>query len=241
MRLKLKKTVALRSSYSAAIAMFGFLIFCATAKAEVFVSRYSVSLSGVHIGDAILHTSLNAKTYKVVVSADVSVMLVNTRIHGEASGSRAGAKLAPEHFRMITTGSEERTVETNFAGSPDNAKAAHYLRGLLDPLSALLVTSLKPASPSPPCNHVLPILLGRTRFDLSLHPKQIAGVAGEPAIVDCLAIASDPGAGGQQTLVMEIGFRKLAKPRVWLVEHLSLPTQNGTVAIERAETAVSGS
>ena len=40
---------------------------------------------------------------------------------------------------------------------------------------------------------------------------------------------------------MEIGFRKLPKPHVWLVEYLSLPTQNGTLAIERAETAVSGS
>jgi len=199
-----------------------------------------VSLAGVHIGDAILRTSLEAKTYKVAVSADFSVMLVNTRIAGEASGSRAGAKLAPDHFRMITTGGEESAVETNFAGSRANAKAAQHLRGLLDPLSALLVTSLKPGAASSSCNHVLPVLLGRTRFDLRLYPKPAAEPAEKPAAVTCLAIASD-SRPGQRDLVMEIGFRKLPKPHVWLVEYLSLPTQNGTLAIERAETAVSGS
>ena len=46
------------------------------------------------------------------------------------------------------------------------------LRGIFDPLSALLATSLKPLSPSgTPCNHVLPIFTGRARFDLKLHPK----------------------------------------------------------------------
>ena len=150
MRLIFRKTI-LGLSGSAAIGILSSLICCVNAQAEVFISRYSVSLAGVHIGDAILRTSLEAKTYKVAVSADFSVMLVNTRIAGEASGSRAGAKLAPDHFRMITTGGEESAVETNFAGSRANAKAAQHLRGLLDPLSALLVTSLKPGAASSSC------------------------------------------------------------------------------------------
>jgi hypothetical protein len=239
MRLIFRKTI-LGLSGSAAIGILSSLICCVNAQAEVFISRYSVSLAGVHIGDAILRTSLEAKTYKVAVSADFSVMLVNTRIAGEASGSRAGAKLAPDHFRMITTGGEESAVETNFAGSRANAKAAQHLRGLLDPLSALLVTSLKPGAASSSCNHVLPVLLGRTRFDLRLYPKPAAEPAEKPLAVTCLAIASE-SRPGQRDLVMEIGFRKLPKPHVWLVEYLSLPTQNGTLAIERAETAVSGS
>ncbi len=240
MRLFFRKIISTFSG-SVAIGLLVAPICCENAQAEVFVSRYSVSLGGIRIGDAAVQTSLDAKTYKVAVAADVSIMLVNTKIAGVASGSRTGAKLAPEHFRMITTGGEESAVETNFAGPAGNAKAAQHLRGLLDPLSALLVTSLKPASQSPPCNQVLPVLLGRTKFDLRFYPKPATEPAQDPAEATCLAIASDPRLRGQRDLVMEIGFRKLPKPHLWLVQHLSLPTQNGTLEIEWTETAVSAS
>ncbi len=218
---------------------------CSAAGAQIFVSRYDVNLAGIHIGDAFLHTTLGAKNYRVVVSADVTVLLVNTKLQGEATGSRTGVKLSPEHFRLVTTGGQESAVETNFANlAAAKAKTPPHLRGVIDPLTALLATSLKPASSSAaPCNHVLPILMGRARFDLSLRTNAEIQAPHDPSIVSCIGITAQqgPGAGGQQSLVMEIVFKKLPKPSIWLVEHLSMPTDNGTMTIERAQTAVSGS
>jgi hypothetical protein len=192
-----------------------------------------VSLAGVRVGDAILHTTLSAKRYKVTVSADVGALLLNTKIQGEALGSRAGAKLTPEHFRMVASGGEEGSVDTHFAGAAGAAKVPPQLQGVFDPLSALLVTSLRPVSPpAHPCHSVLPILMGRARFNLRLQPKP--ATEAPATIVICQADDT-----GQQAPPMEIAFMRLLKPQFWLVEHVSFETPNGTMTIGRVETAVS--
>ena len=144
------------------------IIACSQAGAEVLASRYAVSLSGVRIGEAIVHTTVDAKRYKVEVSADVGSLLNNTRVQGEASGSRSGPKLTPDRFHLVTSDGKESAVD--FAAAR-GAKADAQLRGLLDPLSALLAASLRPSSASAaPCDRVLPIIMSRVRFDASLHP-----------------------------------------------------------------------
>jgi hypothetical protein len=228
------------------------LAFCSSGRAEVLDSRYTVKLDGLRVGEAILHTTLDANRYKVAVSADVGVLLVNTNIRAEASGSRTGAKLKPERFQLVLSGAEEGAVGVNFAGlAAAGAKTPSHLRGVLDPLTALLLTSLKPSSPSKnPCNNVLRIYTGHDRFDLSLRPKPSSEMQREPIVVTCQvqysATAGDPqaagnGAGGSQNLDWEMGFMKLSKPQFWLPEHLSLPTRKGMVTIDRTETAISGS
>ena len=44
-----------------------------------------------------------------------------------------------------------------------------------------------------------------------------------------------------QNIQWEVNFQKLNKPQLWLVEQVSLPTDLGTVTINRVETAISGS
>ena len=104
-------------SIFALAALLAPLAFFSSAKAEVIVSRYYVSLAGMNLGGAIVHTALSEKRYKVAVSADVGAVFINERVQGEATGSRAGAQLTPEHFTMVMSGSEERAVEIHFAGS----------------------------------------------------------------------------------------------------------------------------
>jgi hypothetical protein len=219
------------------------LAFCLTARAEVLVSRYVVNIDGLRIGDAILRTTLDAKHYKTGVSADIGMLLASTQIQGEASGTRSGARLTPEHFQIVMTGSEPGAIEVNFANSAEAAADGNArLKGYFDPLSALLVASLKPSSPSNhPCNFVLPIFTGRERLELKLRPKAAGLARGEPAV--CRATAFDPLAGGSgpSTLDLEITFTKVAKPHFWLVEHISIPTAKGIVTIVRAETSISGS
>jgi hypothetical protein len=216
------------------------MIACWQAGAEVLASRYAVSLSGVRIGEAIVHTTVDAKRYKVEVSADVGSLLNNTRVQGEASGSRSGPKLTPDRFHLVTSDGKESAVDFAAARS---AKADAQLRGLLDPLSALLAASLRPSSASAaPCDKVLPIIMSRVRFDASLHPAA-SDAQRDPRLVVCRISFSAIGNGGSglQNIQWEVGFQKLTKPSLWLVEQLSLPTDMGMVTIVRVETAISGS
>jgi hypothetical protein len=219
--------------------------FCGGANADVLASRYQVNLAGVRIGEAIVRATLDAKTYKVTVSADVGPLLNNTRVEGEASGARAGAKLTPAHYRLVTSDGQNSAID--FAKAEKSEKVNPILKGVLDPLSALLGASLRPVSASgAPCDNVLPVFMSRNRFDVSLSP-----VTGEerrdPRISTCqVRFAVTATAAGAipatvENVQWEVGFQKLAKPNFWLVETLSLPSDMGTVTIERVETAISGS
>jgi hypothetical protein len=215
----------------------------ASANAEVLVSRYAVSLDGLHVGDATLHTDLDAKRYKVQVSANVSMLLLSTQIQGRASGARSGARLTPEHFKMVTSGTGEDAMEVDFANPVDeSAEGAPRLRGFFDPLSALLIASYKPQSRSDhPCNTVLPIFTGRDRFVLELQPMPAESGQTAPAFILCQAILSQPLPGGTRIrqFKWKIAFTQSAKPHFWLVERASLPTVNGTLTIDRTETSMS--
>jgi Protein of unknown function (DUF3108) len=214
------------------------------ANAEILVSRYAVRLDGLRIGDATLHTDFAAKRYKVQVSASVGVLLISTQIQGHASGARSGAKLTPEHFQMVTSGSDKDAMEVDFANMAEaSADGAKSLRGVFDPLSALLAASYKPQSRTGhPCNSVLPIFTGRDSFVLELQPAPAGSEQTEPALQLCQITLSQPLAGGTRLrqFKWKIAFTQSPKPNFWLVERLSLPTQNGVLTIDRTETSMSG-
>jgi hypothetical protein len=252
MKLKLKQNLGLfrpeskitgSKSKITIAALLAFLPSHVGAGAEVLVSRYVVNLDGLHVGDATLRTDLDAKRYKVGVSADVGLFLVSTQIEGEASGARSDVKLTPEHFQISLTGGDEETIEFDFANSPEAAaNGAVRLRGVLDPLSALLAASLKPSSaPNHLCNTVLPIFTGHDRLDLNLRQKPVAPAQKEPALNRCEATLSLPPAGGpgQRKLDLEIAFMKSATPDFWRVEHIALTTKQGLITIERSDNVPS--
>ena len=211
--------------------------FGAQAQAELLVSRYAVSLGGVRMGEAILHATIDAKHYKVEITADVGTLLNNTKVQGEASGSRTGQKLTPERYKMVMSDGQESSVDFTASG----AKTTNPLRGVLDPLSALLAASIRPASDTAtPCDKVLTVLMSRAKIDASLHPAEQQ----DPRLVSCRVHfapnANSTANGAQlQTIQWEVNFQKLNKPQLWLVEQVSLPTDLGTVTIDRVETAIS--
>src|SRR5258705_6082626 len=190
MRLKLKHSVSVFQRVTGSrmkvilATLVTFLVSCVSARAEVLVSRYVVSLDGLRVGDAILRTDLDTKRYKVGVSADVGLFLDSTQIQGEASGARSNLQLTPKHFQITVSGGDEEAIEFDFANSAEAAAdGAVRLRGVFDPLSALLVASLKPTSASNHlCDTVLPIFTGRDRFDLNLRPKATGSGQSEPIL-----------------------------------------------------------
>lgn len=218
------------------------LAFCVQAQAELLVSRYSVNLGGVRMGEAVLHATIDAKHYKVEISADVGTLLNNTKFQGEASGSRAGVKLSPRYYKLITSDGQESAIDFE-AKSPDKKKE-NPLRGVLDPLSALLAASIRPsAANASPCDKVLTVLMSRAKIDASLQPLQEEH---DPRLVSCRvrftpSENSTANAAQLQQVQWDVYFQRLNKPEMWLVEQLSLPTDLGPVTINRVETAISGS
>jgi len=223
--------------------LFTTFSVCSAANAEVVVSRYAVTVAGFPTGEIVLRAKYSAKEYEIALSCDVVTIFDSTKIKGTASGSRSGVKLTPERFQVIFTGGERAAIDVNFKGSDGTGSTINpRLRGVLDPLSALLLTSLRPVSQvGNPCNHVLPIFTGRTRFDLSLTPKPAAEEQRNSVMVACDAgYAATPGQPPEK-LDWEISFTKVPKPHFWLLEHIALPTAKGTVSIDRAETTISDS
>jgi hypothetical protein len=226
------------------IRLAAFLAFVpACANAESVVSRYAVNLDGARVGDATLHTDLDAKSYKVHVSAEIGALLISTQIKGHASGARSGAKLTPEHFQIVSSGSDEDAMEVDFAKTAGaSPEGAERLRGVFDPLSALLAASYKPQSRADhPCNSVLPIFTGRESFVLELQPMPAGPEQTAPALMPCQATLSQLLGGGTRLrqFKWKIAFTQSAKPHFWLVERVSLPTENGTLTIDRTETSMS--
>ncbi|MGA7329415.1 MAG: DUF3108 domain-containing protein [Rhodomicrobium sp.] len=223
-------------------ALLTLLSFSFTASAEVLVSHYAVNLDGLRIGDATLRTDLDGGRYKMGVSASIGLFLVSTQIQGEASGARSEVKLTPEHFEIALTGSDEETIEFDFANSPEAAAdGAVRLRGVFDPLSALLAASLKPSASNRSCDAMVPIFTGRDRLDLKLRPKPAGLPQTEPGFIHCEATLSQPGAvgSGQPKLNLEIVFMKTAKADFCPVERIALSTAKGLVTIDRADTSFS--
>ena len=218
--------------------------FGAEARAEVLVSRYSVNLGGVRMGEAIIHATIDAKRYKVEITADVGTLLNNTKVQGEASGARSGAKLSPQYFKLVTSDGQQSAID--FQAKSADEKKPNPLRGVLDPLSALLAVSIRPAAPNAsPCDKVLTVLMSRAKIDASLRP--IEEQERDPRLVSCkvrFAPSANAAASNDaqlQQVQWEVNFQKLNKPQMWLVEQLSLPTDLGPVTINRVETSVSGS
>ncbi|MGA7329096.1 MAG: hypothetical protein WBX25_32565 [Rhodomicrobium sp.] len=136
---------------------------------------------------------------------------------------------------------DEETIEFDFANSPEAAAGAVRLRGVFDPLSALLAASLKPSASNRSCDAMVPIFTGHDRLDLSLRPKPARMPQTEPGFIHCEATLSQPAAvgNGQRKLDLEIAFMKAAKPDFWLVERMALSTAKGLVTIDRADTTFS--
>jgi Protein of unknown function (DUF3108) len=254
MSLKLKRSLGLfrgeggitgSKSKVTLAAVLAFLPFSVSANAEALVSRYVVNLDGLHVGDATFRTDLDAKRYKVGISADIGLFLVSTQIEGEASGTRSDVKLTPEHFQIALSGGDEETIEFDFATSPEAAaNGAVRLRSVFDPLSALLAISLKPSSaPKHLCDTVLPIFTGHDRLDLNLRPKPAGSAQKEAALTRCDATLSQPSAAGPgpHKLDLEIAFMKTATPDFWRVERVALQTKQGLITIERSDNAPASS
>jgi hypothetical protein len=162
----------------------------ALARADEFRARYTVSLIGFHIGDAVAAGSFGPASYRIDVNAKltgVAAMVANVKLALAATGALRRGGVAPSTYATASANSQgARTVR--MALDAGNVKAVEIFppfedkegritvtaankHNILDPATALImaVPEGQPLVGPAACNRTIPVYDGYVRFDVTLH------------------------------------------------------------------------
>jgi len=248
-------------------------MFCGTARADSRLAvHYSVSVAGIAIGMTDVDVAIGETEYTSSATGRASGML-RALVTGEGVISARGAvidgRLVPASFSLSTTGEDETsavrmtlnggdvkdlTAETSAPDAERVPLTAEHRKGIVDPLSALLIEVHGTGDVVAPdaCQRTLPIFDGRRRFDLALSFKRIEqvkakrGYAG-PAVVCAVAFKAIAGHRVGSPLVkylssgreIELTLAPIAGTRLLAPFRLSIANLLGNMVIEATEFDVS--
>ncbi len=171
------------------VPIFGLALAATAAAAETIKARYSVSLIGLHIGEASAEGWIEPANYKIDLNAHltgVASWIAHVKMALASSGLIRRGTILPNAYattsanshavrtlRMSLTAGTVRAVDISppfddFEGRvPVTAANKH---NVLDPMSALImaVPAGEPLVGPSACNRTLPIYDGVVRFDLSM-------------------------------------------------------------------------
>jgi hypothetical protein len=255
----------------AASALLG-AIACTAAHAEALHVRYSVSLIGLPLGAASLAANLAPHRYRIEAAARLTGLasLVSSA-RGVAISTGAFASNRPLPSTYATTSSNAqmtRTVRMALnAGSvrgvdisppidpaPDRIPVtSRQKRGVIDPLSALLMPVPGSGSPVGPaaCDRTIPVYDGFTRFDVPLSFEGIRqvsaqGYAGPVAVCTARYVPISGHRPHRQVTEfmasnrdMEVWLAPVGATRIVAPFRISVATLVGTTVIEASEFEVS--
>jgi Protein of unknown function (DUF3108) len=227
-------------------------------------ARYGASVAGLNVGRTDVVIVVGAAEYTSAASGRASGLL-RTLLSGEGTLSTRGAvvdnRLVPASFSAKTVGDDETsavtmtleggdakdvTAETSDPDAERVPLTAEHRKGVVDPLSALLVpvggTGAVVAAEA--CQRTLPIFDGRRRFDLTLSYKRIdqvkaKGYAG-PAVICAVAFRAIAGHRVGSALVkylgggreIELALAPIAGTRLLAPFRLSISNLLGNIVVE---------
>ena len=231
-------------------------------------AHYTISVAGIAIGKSDVNVVVGGAEYTSSANGRASGML-RVVVSGEGSVSTRGTvvdgRLVPASFSSNTTRDDEKaavkmtldrgdvkdlTAETSAPGEDRVPVTAEHRKGIVDPLTALLVRvdGAGDVVAAEACRRTLPIFDGRRRFDLALSFKRIEqvkagkGYAG-PAVV--CAVAFKPLAGHRpgSALVkyltggrdIELTLAPIAGTRLLAPFRLSIANMLGNMVVEATE------
>lgn len=221
---------------------------------------YKIHFNGLEVGQFSFNSSVHNRTYSASGNADISALLGLVRWNGvtRVSGALAGDAPRPAGFAFdFNGGSKSGSIRMGFASGavktldlnpllPDPPGTvpvqATHMRGVLDPLSAVLAMS-RPRDGNP-CNQQVQIFDGKTRFDLSLSFKEEVPLAASQAsggaeILRVCRVRIVPIAGHREeetTLLrrmsgIEIAFRSIPSASLYVPHRITVPTFAGSIVL----------
>jgi Protein of unknown function (DUF3108) len=170
----------------------------ASVHADEFRARYTVSLIGFPIGEAVAAGSLGTASYRIDLNAKltgVAAMVANVKLALAATGALHRGGVAPSTYATTSASSQgSRTVRMSLDAG--NVKAVEIFppfedkegrvpvttankRNILDPATALIMAVPEEQSLVGPaaCNRTIPVYDGYVRFDVTLHYVGVREVA----------------------------------------------------------------
>ena len=223
--------------------------------------HYAVVINGFDVGSFEYESQAEQQSYSLTGSARLSILLGAFTWEGEtrSSGTIAG-EVKPASFSFDFK-SSLKTGSTSFAFADDavtsitqqpppvaNPEAIplreDHLKGVIDPLTALMVLSR--GSPSNPCQRRIAIFDGRERFDLVFRYKGEVRVSeltasGQPAIALLCKVRYLPIAGHKvdaDTQFMaanegiEVALRPIPAANLFVPYSITIPTRVGIASLQ---------
>jgi hypothetical protein len=192
--MKLKSVYNRRTLRHALAAVICLITLSAQAQGRL-KARYTISMTGVSIGQIVWLAAIGDQRYTTSATGKASGVL-SALVNGEGSvdarGSVEDGRLAPRLFISNITDDEGKSelrmsfdeggVKDMFPREPpprsDRVPVTEaHRRGVVDPLTAMLMPGSDDALARANCDRVLSIFDGRRRYDLELSFKRIDKIA----------------------------------------------------------------
>jgi Protein of unknown function (DUF3108) len=250
-----------------AVAAIGLAVACSAARAQRLDALYAVSMTGIPVGKSAWSVAIGADAYTISASGGaagiLSILMAGEGVV-EASGKIRNDRLVPVSFTTSSVEEGEKvelkmTLDDGVATTivfngpppgPDRVPLTDaHRRGVIDPLTALLLDNAAPGfAPAPAaCNRPLPIFDGRRRYDLLLSFNRIDQLAEKtyagPLLVCNVVLRPIAGHRADSPIMkyiasrrdMEIGFAPINGTRLLAPFRLSMPTLLGTMAMQATQ------
>jgi len=234
---------------------------------------YQIDFNGFNVGTFEFQSQAESESYTLAANARLSILLGAFTWSGETRSFGTIVNQAPQpasftfdfqsNLRIGSTklGFSDGAV-TNITNLPPAAAATvpiipvreHHLKGVVDPLSAIMMLSR--AASSDPCDRRIPIFDGKERFDLLLSRKGEMRVteqapSGQPDVAYVCRVRYLPIAGHKidsETKFMaandaiEVALRPVPSANVFVPYQINIPTMAGsaTITSKRVEIASPG-
>jgi len=222
---------------------------------------YQIDFNGFNVGTFEFQSQAESESYTLAANARLSILLGAFTWSGETRSFGTIVNQAPQpasftfdfqsNLRAGSTrlGFADGAV-TDISNLPPAAATQpiipvreHHLKGVVDPLSAIMV--LSHAASADPCDRRIPIFDGKERFDLLLSRKGEMRVteqspSGQPAVAYVCRVRYLPIAGHKidsETKYMaandaiEVALRPVPSANVLVPYQISVPTMAGSAVI----------
>ncbi|MGL4634575.1 MAG: DUF3108 domain-containing protein [Beijerinckiaceae bacterium] len=172
-----------------ALSLLASLGVASNASAGPVEGRYLITVAGLHIGTAQLSGQISAQSYRAVLNAQLTGLagaLTSGRGAVQVSGTFQGQRPISNGYALSANNSQiSRTIQIGINGGnitqvaieppfepkPDRVPVLeHHRRGIVDPVSALMMPALSNGDmlAQENCNRTIPVFDGVQRFNVEL-------------------------------------------------------------------------